>query len=53
MSYFTIFKYNEKLYQIKDALGVLSTLVIGQEKALLFDTGYGIGNIKEEVEKRL
>ena len=51
MSYFTIFKYNEKLYQIKDALGVLSTLVIGQEKALLFDTGYGIGNIKEEVEK--
>ncbi len=51
MEYFTIFKYNESLYQIKDALGVLSTLVIGKEKALLFDTGYGIGNLKDEVLK--
>ena len=51
MEYFTIYKYNDTLYQIKDALGVLSTLVIGQNKALLFDTGYGIGNLKEEVEK--
>lgn len=51
MEYFTVFKYHDGLYQIKDALGVLSTLVIGNEKALLFDTGYGIGNLKEEVEK--
>lgn len=51
MSYFTVFKYNENLYQIKDALGVLVTLVIGEEKALLLDTAYGIGNLKEEVEK--
>lgn len=51
MDYFTVFKYNDSLYQIKDALGVLSTLVIGNDKALLFDTGYGIGNLKEEVEK--
>ena len=51
MNYFTVFKYDDNLYQIKDALGVLSTLVIGNDKALLFDTGYGIGNIKEEVEK--
>ena len=51
MNYFTVFKYDDNLYQIKDALGVLSTLVIGENKALLFDTGYGIGNIKEEVEK--
>ena len=30
---------------------VKSFLVIGSEKALLFDTGMGIENIKEEVEK--
>ena len=51
MEYFTVFKYNDSLYQIKDALGVLSTLVVGCDKALLFDTGYGIGNLKEEVKK--
>ena len=51
MSYFTVTKYNDNLYQIKDSLGVLATLVIGKEKALLLDTCYGIGNLKEEVEK--
>lgn len=50
MSYFTVTKYNDSLYQIKDALGVLATLVIGDEKALLFDTCYGIGDLKKEVE---
>lgn len=49
MSYFTIHKYNDNLYQIKDALGVLTTLVIGSKKALLLDTGYGIGDLKQEV----
>ena len=51
MGYFTIKKYNDQLYQIKDKLGVLSTLVIGNNKALLFDTGYGICSLKEEVKK--
>lgn len=51
MAYFTVYKYNDNLYQIKDALGVLATLVIGDKKALLLDTCYGIGNLKEEVEK--
>jgi len=50
MGYFTITKYNDNLYQIKDALGVLSTLVIGNEKALLLDTCYGIGDLRKEVE---
>lgn len=45
MKYFDIIKYNDNLYQIKDALGVLSTLVIGEDKALLLDTGYGIGDL--------
>lgn len=51
MSYFTVVKYNDNLYQLKDSLGVLVTLVIGDNKALLFDTAYGIGNLKEEIEK--
>lgn len=51
MSYFEVVKYDDYLYQIKDRLGVLSTLVIGNKKALLLDTCYGIGNLKEEVEK--
>lgn len=51
MDYFTIKKYNNQLYQIKDKLGVLSTLVIGNDKALLLDTGYGICSLKEEVKK--
>ncbi len=50
MSYFTTFKINDHIYQIKDAMGVLSTLVIGEQKALLVDTGYGIKNLKEVVE---
>ena len=51
MGYFTVYKYNENLYQIKDALGSLITLVIGEEKALVFDTGYGIGDLKKQVEE--
>ena len=51
MGYFTVYKYNENLYQIKDALGSLITLVIGSEKALVFDTGYGIGDLKKEISE--
>ena len=51
MGYFTVFKYNENLYQIKDALGSLITLVIGEEKALVFDTGYGIGDLNKEIKQ--
>ena len=51
MSYFEVIKYNKRLYQLRDAMGVLVTLVIGENKALLLDTAYGIGNLKEEIEK--
>ena len=50
MSYFTVYKYSDKLYQIKDKLGSLIDLVIGENKALVFDTGYGIGDLKKEIE---
>ena len=49
MNYFEVTKYNDYLYQLKDQLGVLVTLVIGEEKALLFDTAYGIGDLPKEV----
>ncbi len=51
MSYFEIYKYNDNVYQIRDAISVLSTLVIGADKALLFDTCYGIGDLPSEVKK--
>lgn len=50
MSYFTTFKINDHIYQIKDAMGVLTTLVIGKKKALLVDTGYGLKNLRDYIE---
>lgn len=49
MGYFKVFKQSEKLYQFKDALGSLSTLLIGSKKALVLDTCYGIGNLYQEI----
>ena len=51
MGYFQIYDFNENLYQFKDSLGVLSTLIIGDKKACLIDTCYGISNLYEEVRK--
>lgn len=45
MNYFKEFKINDHIYQFKDPLGVLCTLVIGKKQALLIDTTYGIGNL--------
>ena len=51
MAYFTIYKHDDDLYQIGDALGSLISILIGKDKALVLDTGYGIANIYEEVRK--
>lgn len=51
MSYFQIYEYNDHLYQIKDSLGVLSTLIIGKDKACVIDTCYGIYDLKAEIKK--
>ncbi|MCL2820890.1 MAG: MBL fold metallo-hydrolase [Oscillospiraceae bacterium] len=39
---YTISELDSGLYQIKDPMDVLMYLVVGEKKALLFDTGYGI-----------
>ena len=51
MGYFKIKKYNDNLYQLIDQLGVISTLVIGGSKALVYDTCYGFASLLEEVKK--
>ena len=50
-NYFTTFKINDHIYQFKERMGVLITLVIGEDKAMLIDTGYGVYNIKELVRQ--
>lgn len=49
MDYFINIKINDHIYQIKDRMGVLMTLIIGKEKAMLIDTGYGIYNIYDHI----
>ncbi len=49
MSYFTKYQINDHIYQLKDPMGVLTTLIIGKEKALLIDTAYGIGDLKTAI----
>ena len=34
------------VYHIRDELGVCVTLIVGENRALLFDTGYGLGGLR-------
>lgn len=38
------------IYHITDVMGVSFTLITGKEKAILFDTGYGIENVRSYIE---
>ncbi len=48
--FYNINEIIEGVYHISDLNKICCTLVVGKEKALLFDTGYGIGDLKQVVE---
>ena len=50
MSY-VVNQLKPNLYHIADHLGVFVTLIVGEEKALLFDTGYGIGHLDKTISQ--
>ncbi len=47
--YFTVTEAGKNRYRIYDPLGVHMELFVGSEKALLLDTGYGIGDLRQVV----
>ncbi len=47
--YYKINQVNEHSYRFSDKMGVYFDLFVGESKALLFDTGYGFGNIRNAV----
>lgn len=49
MSYYSKHQINDHIWQFKDPMGVLTTLIIGTNKAMLVDTAYGISDLKELV----
>lgn len=48
-TYYKPLKIAENIYHIYEPGNVYTTLIIGEEKALLIDTGYGFGNLAEFV----
>ncbi|EHI99695.1 beta-lactamase domain-containing protein [Clostridium sp. DL-VIII] len=48
--YYNIKKIMDGVYHISDPNKICCTLIVGSKKSLLFDTGYGIGNLKQVVE---
>lgn len=48
--FYNINEIKEGVYHISDLNGICCTLIVGKEKALLFDTGYGIGDLKQVVK---
>lgn len=51
MSWFTTHRLGDGTYLIGEPPHVNSYLVLGSRRAVLFDTGMGIGNIREVVER--
>jgi glyoxylase-like metal-dependent hydrolase (beta-lactamase superfamily II) len=46
---YSVSQLKPNVYHIADPLGVFMTVIVGEEKALLLDTGYGIGRLNETV----
>ena len=47
--YYHIHALKPDIFRITSAEGVFCDLFVGCDRALLFDTGYGFGNIREVV----
>lgn len=50
---FTTEEITDRIIRIKDGTDVCEYLLVGSERALLIDTGYGIGNLRGYVESLL
>lgn len=48
-NYYQIIKLKENIYRIISKENVFIDLFVGKEKALLWDTGYGYGNLKKVI----
>lgn len=51
MSYYKVTEWKNGLYRITSPECVFMDLIVGEDKALLFDTGWGIGKLKETVRE--
>jgi endoglucanase len=51
MSYYTVKKLHEGIYSIHEPANVFSYLIVGKEKALLYDTGFGFGDLAATVKE--
>lgn len=49
--YFKVHSLGSEVYHIEEAAGTFTTLIIGENRALLIDTGYGFSNLRGVVEK--
>lgn len=52
-SFYEYVKIRNNIWQIAEDHGVCCTLIIGSEKAVLVDTGYGNRNLREFVEQHI
>ena len=48
--YFKIFKLKDDIYRIYEPRNNYTTVVLGREKALVIDNGYGFGNVRKVIE---
>lgn len=48
---FTVTRLTDRLYQLQNTVGNCASLVVGRDKALLFDTMSGLGDLRTAVEE--
>ena len=46
---YSVLQLKPNIYHIADPMGVFMTLILGEEKAMLLDTGYGLGHLDKTV----